>query len=169
MANRDGASGLTPRRHLAGGTIRTEQITLAAANTAFGVGAALVQTNAGVYDIWTSGQIDAVAAELATASQAGTIMAYVDPFIVYTAQTDDGTGTTTAQTAVNLNATIINNGSITNGRSIGELDQSETADTAGLPLRIIGIWGSPDNAFGEFNVLEVIINDSANRVGIQGI
>lgn len=170
MANRDNPHGLQPRYHLSGATIRTESVTLAAANAIVGVGDPLTQTNAGLYDRAAAGErIDAVAAAPAAASSGATIPAYRDPNIVFSAQTDDGTGTATAQTAVNLNANFII-GNAVNGRSIMEIDENSAATTSTLPLKIRGLWGSIDNAFGEFNELLVSINVAADKsVGTAGI
>lgn len=165
MPNRDNAKGAVPRKHLLGGEIRTENVALAAANTAIGVGTALAHTSAGVYDIWSSGAIAGFAAEAKAASSGGTIKAYIDPFIVYSAQTDDGTGTGTAQTAINLNTTLVNNGTVSNGVSKAELDESAVLDTATLPVKLIGLYPSPDNAFGEFNELLFVINNSNFKGG----
>jgi len=170
MANRDNPNGFTPVRHLTGGEIRTEAIKLAAANAAIGVGDLLSRTNAGVFDRWASGAVSGVAAQSSSASSGAEISAYIDPNIVFAAQTDDGTGTLTAQTGLNLNATAIA-GTPVNGRSIYEIDESSGATTADLPLKVIGISKQVGNAFGAFNRLEVVINnhDLKGGTGTVGI
>lgn len=165
MANRDNAKGAVPRKHLSGGEIRAEHVALAAANTAVGVGTALAVTSAGVYDIWSSGAIAGFAAEAKAANSGGTIKAYIDPNIVYSAQTDNGTGVGTAQTAVNLNTTIVNNATVTNGTSRGELDESAFDTTATLPIKILKLYPSPDNAFGEFNEFLFVLNNTNLKGG----
>jgi len=165
MANRDNPSGFTPRYHLTGGEIRTEQIGLAAANTIIGVGDPLLQTNAGLWDrAAASDVVSAIAAQAAAASAGGTILAYRDPNIVFSAQTDDGTGTATAQTAVNLNINFII-GNATNGRSIAELDETSADTTATLPFKIRERYLAIDNAYGEFNQLLVTINNHKDKGG----
>lgn len=159
MANRDNPTGFVPVRHLTGGEIRTEAVLLAAANAAIGIGDLLVRTSAGVWDRWASGAVSGVAAQSSSASSGGVeIAAYIDPNIVFAAQTDNGTGTLTAQTGLNLNATAIA-GTPVNGRSIYEIDESSGATTIDLPLKVIGLSKQVGNAFGQFNRLEVVINN----------
>jgi hypothetical protein len=40
-----------------------------------------------------------------------------------------------------------------------ELDSSTIADTAALNLKIVGLWNVPGNAFGDFAVVVVKINE----------
>ena len=165
MANRDNPSGLTPRYHLSGGSIRAEHLTLTAANAIIGVGDPLIQTADGLWDrAAASDQVGAVASGSAAASSAATIPAIKDPNVVFSCQTDDGVGVATAQTAVNLNINFVV-ADATNGRSNVELDESSAATTAALPFKIRGLWGNPDNAFGEFNELLVSINNHEDKGG----
>jgi len=160
MANRDAPRGFRPVRHLTGGQIRPEVITIAAANTIIGTGDVLVQTVAGVYDRGAGGDIiGAVAAQPAAAAQGGTILAYIDPQIVYVSQTDDGTGTGTIQDALTLNFDYVA-GDAANDQSIFELDEDSAAVTATLPWKAVGLHKAVDNALGEFNKLEVIPNNA---------
>lgn len=167
MANRDGPNGFTPVRHNTGGEIRCEQVPLLATNAAIGIGDPLMLEAAGGYDAWTSGAIAGIAAEAKSASVGAdqTILAYVDPEIIYTAQTDDGTGTLTALTGVNLNATALA-GTPANGRSTAEIDETSGATgNATLPLKILGLAKTVGNVFGEFNRLEVLINNNDRKGG----
>ncbi len=171
MANRDNPNGFTPVRHLTGGEIRTEAVLLAAANAAIGVGDLLVRTAAGVWDRWASGAASGVAAASSAASSGGVeIAAYIDPNIVYAAQVDDGTGTLTAQTGINLNATAVA-GTPVNGRSIYEIDESSGATTIDLPLKVVRLSKQVGNGFGAFNRLEVVINnhDLKGGTGTLGV
>lgn len=163
MANRDNAYGLKPRYHPSG-TVRAEKIQLKSTNSAIGIHSALAQQTDGTYDLWSSGRIDAVAAEAAAANDAGTIMAYTDPAIVYSAQCDDTTGILTVQDGMTLNATIVNN-TATNGRSIAEIDESSGDLTATLPVKIIGLLDSTGNALGQFNQLLFVLNNTARKGG----
>lgn len=165
MANRNNPKGLFPRYSMSGGTIRGEAITLTAANAIIGIGDPLVETNDGLFDrAAASDVVSAVAAASAAASSGATILAYRDPNIVFSAQTDDGSGTSTSQTAVNLNINFII-GNAVNGRSIMELDESSADTTATLPFKIRGLYQSIDNAFGEFNELLVTINNHKDKGG----
>lgn len=168
MPNRDGPRGFTPRFHLTGGEIRPERVRLTAANALIGVGDPLVLTNDGRMDRAAAGNaVAAVAAAPAAASSAAEIPAYVDPNIVYSAQTDNGTGVATAETAINTNINFVI-GNAVNGRSIAELDQDSAAAGGGsetLPFKVRGLFQSPDNEFGEFNELLVTINNSPFKGG----
>jgi len=156
MANRNSPMGLVARYHRAGGCIRTEKVTLSAANSIIGRGDPLVMVNDGLYDLWSSGRIDAVAAEPSAASSGASIQAYRDPMIVYSCQTDDGTGTGTVQTAINLNATLVA-AAPSNGVSRFEIDETSVDTTATLP--------APNNALGEFNELFVSLNNTGEMAG----
>ena len=165
MPNRDGPRGFIPRFHLFGSTIKVEHVTLAAANAAVGVGDPLVEGTDGRMDRAAAGDpIGGIAAAAAAASSAATIPVYRDPGIVFSAQTDDGTGVATAETAINLNINFIA-GAPSGGRSISELDESSATTTATLPFKIRGRWLSPDNAFGEFNELLVTVNNHKDKGG----
>lgn len=166
MANRNSPSGFVPVRHSAGGEIRTESVDLKSTNSEIGIGDPLALDSSGTYDLWASGAIAGFAAEYkaANAGSGATILAYTDPQIVYSAQTDDGTGTLTAQTGQNLNATIVT-GTVSNRRSIAEIDESSGNTTATLPLKVLGLSKAVGNAYGEFNRLDVIINNHVRKGG----
>lgn len=164
MANRDNPHGFIIRYNPTG-EVRGEQVLLAAANAIIGVGDPLQQTSDGVYDRWSSGRIDGFAMQAAAASSGGvTILACLDPNVVVSAQTDNGTGTLTSQTGINLNADIVI-GNAVNGISIAEIDESSGATTATLPLKIIGLDPALDNAFGQFNRLLCIANNHSRKGG----
>ena len=61
---------------------------------------------------------------------------------------------------IGKNADVIGTGgSTTTGVSSMELDSSTIADTAALNLKIVGLWNVPGNAFGDFAVVVVKINE----------
>lgn len=164
MANRNNPHGFIIR-YSPCGEVRGEPVLLDSANAVIGVGDLLAQTSAGVYDRWSSGAVGGVAMASSSASSGGaTILACLDPNIVLSAQTDDGTGTLTSQTGVNLNATVVV-GNAVNGVSIMEIDESSGATTADLPLKIIGLDSQVGNAFGEFNQLLCVINNHVRKGG----
>ena len=178
MANTDKAHGFRIIGRIGGGSLRLRKYTLAAANTAIGKGMIVQMTNAGTVDIGATGMTTTllgIAAHYCAASKGGTsdpyVLVYDQPDLVMEAQTDDGTGTGTAQTAVGLNAEIIV-GSLdsTTHESTAEIDEDSVANTSTLPLGIIGLYPDPKNAFGEFNRLLVIFNHHKYKsVGVQGI
>lgn len=58
-------------------------------------------------------------------------------------------------------------GSTTTGVSSMELDSSEIAKTAELNLKIVGLYDSPSNAYGDFAVVVVKINE--HLYGSEGV
>lgn len=163
MANRNNPHGFIIR-YSPCGEVRGEPVILAAANAVIGVGDLLAQTAAGLYDRWAAGAVAGVAMASASASSGATILACLDPNIVISGQTDDGTGTLTSQTGVNLNATVVV-GNAVNGVSIMEIDETSGAVTADLPLKVIGLDPQVGNSFGEFNQLLCVINNHVRKGG----
>lgn len=153
MANRDTPYGFKPLR----GPFRAQKYQLAAANSAIGVGDLLVQGTDGCVDLAAASatQIVGVALEAKGASNAGEILISDHPETIYVAQCDDGTAI--AQTDMNLNFNIVATASA-NGVSKMEIDSNTGAVTAALPVRAIRLHKAVDNAFGEFNKIEVKIN-----------
>ena len=71
-----------------------------------------------------------------------------DPFVIYEIQEDSGGGSVAAA-SVGLNCEIIvGSGNTTTGLSGMELDTSEVATTATLPLKILRLVDREDNAIG---------------------
>ena len=84
------------------------------------------------------------------------IIAYVydDPYIVYKVQSAG----TTAQTNIGNCADVVAGaGSTTTGQSGFELNSTMANGTA--TCKIIGLYESPDNAFGANAVVEVLVNE----------
>jgi len=165
MANIDNPSGFMPYSSPHGGSGQptvTEHLLLAA-NAVIGVGD-LVSVQAGGVDKLTgNGAALGIAAEAKAASSSdSTIKVWSDPQQLFVGQTDDGTGTATAASAIGLNIDPVD-GSASNGRSIQELDEDTAADTATLVFKIIALsdeyQGGVKNAHGEFNRLVVKINN----------
>ena len=89
-----------------------------------------------------------------------------DPQIVFEVQSD---GTTVIED-IGLNCQyIIGTGSTITGISGGELDDSEAAVTLTDMLKILGVTKREDNELGEFNVLDVLINQHQFRTGVVGL
>ncbi len=167
MPNADRPNGFRPVT----GSGRVNAYPLAAANSIIGKGDLLERTSAGVVDraSTTSVQIVGVAAAGAAASSGGTILVWDDPNAEFVAQTDNGTGVITTQTGVNLNAAVVVTDAV-GGISREEIDESTGATTATLPLNIIKLYSSDDNAFGEFNRMVVTINNHVHKsTGTAGV
>ena len=79
-----------------------------------------------------------------------------DPSQLFLIQADEDI----VQADIGKNADVIGTGgSTTNGTSSMELDSSSIADTAALNLKIVGLYDVPGNAFGDFAVVVVKINE----------
>src|SRR4030095_3345507 len=155
MANADEPRGFVPVRTLDGSCITTARYSLAAANGAIGIGDLLVIDATGFVTGRSAaspaaGTVVGVAAAPASASSGGTILVYDNPNIVYMAQTDDGTGTATAQTCVGNNINIVDAVPVA-GISRQELDENTAAVTNSLVWKILRLFPRIDNDFGQFN------------------
>ena len=177
MANVDGANGLVPLRHLAGGDPnRTNEYPIAS-----GYAANIFAGDAVV--IASDGTIQAAAATdqnlvgrfggcryvnsqgeqifssyWPTGTVATDIAAMVsdDPYIVYGIQST--TGGTPAQTNVGNCADLVAGAGDT-ATGVSRFEASGTMGTGTAQLKIIGLVPAPDNAWGEHAQLEVILNE----------
>lgn len=101
-----------------------------------------------------------VSASYSAASTAAWIAVYDDPatrFLIY----GDASGTgLTSIASVFGNADIVktHTGNATTGRGATELQESSVATTNTLPLRIIGLHSTPDNAWGANARVKVMFN-----------
>jgi hypothetical protein len=166
MANVNNPNGFSPYGCPYGGNgqpIVTEHV-LHATNSEIGVGSPVSIVDGGV-NLATAGTGNAlcgIAAEYKAASSGGYIKVWSDPQQEFVAQTDDGTGTATAESAVGLNINFIGTG-VSNRRSTAELDESSATTGATVQFkvqRLSGeIQGNAVNVHGEFNRLVVLINN----------
>ena len=174
MANVDSPFGFVPSRHMSGSPIRTNKYTITSglAENIFN-GDLVVLTADGVITPHTAEEtnnIGVFAGVSYTASDgsykyseywpSGTtgtnIIAYVydDPYIVYKVQSDGSP----AQTNIGNCADVVaGTGSTTTGQSAFELNSS--MGTGAASCKIIGLYESPENAFGANAVVEVLINE----------
>jgi hypothetical protein len=174
MANVDSPFGFVPSRHMSGSPIRTNKYTITSglAENIFN-GDLVVLTADGVITPHTAEEtnnIGVFAGVSYTASDgsykyseywpSGTtgtnIIAYVydDPYIIYKVQSDGSP----AQTNVGNCADVVaGTGSTTTGQSAFELNSS--MGTGAASCKIIGLYESPENAFGANAVVEVLINE----------
>lgn len=180
MANVDAAFGFTPVRHMSGNVPRANKYTLAsglAENIFTGDLCVLISTgyitphtatetnNIGVFAgcSYTASDGSYVYSQYwPTGTTATNIIAYVydDPYIVYKVQSAG----TTAQTNIGNCADVsAGAGSTTTGQSGFEISGTMAAGTA--TCKIIGLWESPDNAFGANAIMEVLINEHILKDG----
>ena len=174
MANVDAAFGFVPVRHMSGNVPRANKYTLASglAENIF-TGDLCILINTGLltpHSATETNNIGVFAGVSYTASDgsyvysqywpSGTvatdIIAYVydDPYTVFKVQSAG----TTAQTNVGNCADVVaGTGSTTTGQSGFEISGTMAAGTA--TCKILGLWESPDNAFGANAVMEVLINE----------
>jgi hypothetical protein len=161
MANQNIPHGFRPVRSNAGGVgqPKISYFTLAAANSAIGLGDALIMSSGDVDIATASAALIGIAAEAKAASTGGKIAVWADPQQEFEGQTDDGTGVaTSAVLAIGKNINLVATAPSA-GKSKMELDESSAATTATLPFKIIGLYTDPQNAYGEFNRLVVKINN----------
>ena len=174
MANVDSPFGFVPSRHMSGSPIRTNKYTITSglAENIFN-GDLVILTTDGVITPHTAEEtnnLGVFAGVSYTASDgsykfseywpSGTtgtnIIAYVydDPYIVYKVQSDGSP----AQTDLGACADVVADaGSTTTGQSGFQLNSSMGSGTA--TCKIIGLYESPENAFGANAVVEVLINE----------
>ena len=174
MANVDSPFGFVPSRHMSGSPIRTNKYTITSglAENIFN-GDLVILTTDGVITPHTATEtnnLGVFAGVSYTASDgsykfseywpSGTtgtnIIAYVydDPYIVYKVQSDGSP----AQTDLGACADVVADaGSRTTGQSGFQLNSSMGSGTA--TCKIIGLYESPENAFGANAVVEVLINE----------
>ena len=180
MANVDAAFGFVPVRHMSGNVPRANKYTIAtglAENIFTGDLCIIISTgyitphtatevnNIGVFAgcSYTASDGSYVYSQYwPTGTSATNIIAYVydDPYIVYRVQSAG----TTAQTNIGNCADVVAGaGSTTTGQSGFEISGTMAAGTA--TCKILGLWESPDNAFGANAIMEVLINEHILKDG----
>jgi len=89
-----------------------------------------------------------------------------DPNQLFTIQADEDI----VQADIGKNADVVGTGgSSTTGQSTMELDSSTIANTAALNLKIVGLYDVPSNAFGNYAVVVVKINEHLyGSAGVAG-
>src|SRR3990167_3256942 len=165
MANVNNPNGFLPYSapHSGNGQPVANPYTLHASNSEIGVGSPLRIVDGGVNLAAAGGTLGliGIAAEYKAANAGGTIKIWDDPAQLFVGQTDDGTGTATAATAIGLNCAFIGTG-VTNRRSTAELDETSATTTGTLQFKLVGlspeISGNAVNAHGEFNRFVLLIN-----------
>ena len=174
MANVDAAFGFVPVRHMSGNIPRANQYTIASglaenifsgelciidANGQITPHTATEVNNIGVFAgvSYTASDGSYVYSQyFPTGTSATNIIAYIydDPYIVYKVQS----AATPAQTNVGNCADVVAGaGSTLTGQSGFEISGTMAAGTA--TCKILGLYDSPDNAFGTNAIMEVLINE----------
>lgn len=158
MANADKPRGFVPIGHLTGGEIRSRPYVVTAAQTIF-IGDPVIITNAGTVSI-AAANMDAIglgiSADWITSATAGDIIhVYDDPNIIYMVQTTDSITTTVSNVFNTMDMITYAAGNTTTGLSIMELS---TPGTSTGDFMILGLYESPDNAWGEFSKVVVRFN-----------
>jgi len=184
MANVDAAFGFVPIRHMSGNAPRTNKYTIASglAENIF-TGDLVILINTGLLTPHTATEtnnIGVFAGVSYTASDgsyvyseywpSGTvatdIVAYVydDPYTVFKVQSAGAP----AQTNIGNCADVVAGaGSTVTGQSGFEISGTMAAGIA--TCKIIGLYESPDNAFGTNAIMEVLINEHILGTNVAGI
>jgi len=167
MANDDNGNGFRPVISPfdgCGGQPKPVYMLLADANSEIGLGSPVTITS-GRVDLAAAGAaLCGVAAEHKSASNGTSvkIAVWANPAQLFTAQTDNGTGTLTAVADIGLNTNHVGTG-VSNKRSTAELDEDAANTTATLSFKTVRLseeYGTAGlNAFGEFNRIVVKINN----------
>ena len=93
---------------------------------------------------------------------------YDDPFQEFVIQADNG-GAAIAAAQIGLNANLLaGSGNVFTGRSGWQLDTSTAATTATLAAKILGLSRDPENDFGNFAKVRVLINNHLKILGGTG-
>jgi len=191
MANVDAAFGAKPVRHLAGGTIRTNEYKIASGTSSNIFTGDFVKLGAtGYIDVAAAGnrllgvfagcsftnssgeQVFSKYYPASTTTQnSGDITAFVydDPNIVYAIQSS---GSADFADIGNKADHVAGTGSTTTGHSKFEINGTTGTGTAGLT--ILGLYNSPKNAYGTNGVLEATIyehelNEHIDADGTPGV
>lgn len=174
MANVDAAFGFVPVRHMSGNIPRANQYTIASglAENIFSGDLCIIDANGQitphtateVNNIGVFAGVSYTASDgsyvysqyFPTGTTATNIIAYIydDPYIVYKVQSAGSP----AQTNIGNCADVVAGaGSTTTGQSGFEISGTMASGTA--TCKIIGLYDSPDNAFGANAIMEVLINE----------
>ena len=174
MANVDAAFGFVPVRHMSGNIPRANQYTIASglAENIFSGDLCIIDANGQitphtateVNNIGVFAGVSYTASDgsyvysqyFPTGTSATNIIAYIydDPYIVYKVQSAGSP----AQTNIGNCADVVAGaGSTTTGQSGFEISGTMAAGTA--TCKILGLYDSPDNAFGTNAIMEVLINE----------
>jgi hypothetical protein len=169
MANADRPRGFIPVFHRFGGQIRANEYTVTASQTIF-IGDPVIITNAGTVSIGAASLTTThlgISADYHSAAAAGTkIHVYDDPGIIFAVQTTNSITTTISNVFNTADIIAYAAGNTTTGLSIMELS---TPGTSAKPWLILGLYDTPDNAWGEFSKVLVRYNQHVFAAPYNGI
>lgn len=181
MANRNAPFGFRAYRHAAGGTIRTSRYRIASGLAAnIGYGDPVVETGTSAADgtprvtiatadggqtgvfagVWykdpTTGDVvfskNWKTGQTTFAAEDAEALVFDDPNIVFIAQMSDGL----AAANIGLLADLVIGAPNSLGVSTSAID---SADLAGSAAKILGVVSRPDNALGQYAVVEVMLGN----------
>lgn len=171
MANTDRPNGF---RYVSG-PFRAKEYTVDSGATSIGIGDIVILETDGNIARAGAGPVQVVGVALSphTTGSAGLVLVSDHPDTVYSAQTDGSSGgggsDINAVTGLFANANIVD-GTPVNGHSIQEIDQDTGATTATLPLKILRLYKSVNNEYGNYNRMECILNTHIYKsVGTAGL
>jgi hypothetical protein len=173
MANQDNPHGLLALYVLSGGPIQTDEFNkLVGLNSVLYPGDVVAQVDSG-RDISvpaTPGTtlITGVNLNYAAALTASVHTVIVGLDTVFEAQGDNGTALDLADMGLNCNL-IYNAGNATSKKSGHEIDASEKATNAAYDVKLLKKLAVPDNEYGEFARIEILINKSRLAQGAAGV
>ena len=163
MANEDKPRGFWPVRHLTGGEIRLSEQVVTTGQTVFEGDLIKVVAGGTVEEADADDGILVIgvaAAYVASASAGDTVLAWIDPDIVFGVQADSGTAPAATDVYASANHSA-GSGNSTTGISGHELDSSDIG--TGAQLKILGLLDVPGNTWGEHCELEVLISEHYMR------
>ncbi len=169
MANADKPRGFLPIRRLGGGDIVANEYTVTASQTIY-MGDPVILTNAGTVSIGAASQTTThlgISADwIKTAAAGSKIHVYDDPNILFMVQTTNSITTTISNVFNTADIVTYAAGNTTTGISCMELN---TPGTSSKPWLILGLYDTPDNAWGEFSKVIVKYNQHVFMAPYAGL
>ena len=93
----------------------------------------------------------------------------VSPLALYEAQANGANGVTAAQLGQNANLAIAAGSSLPPHLSGTMIDSSTVATTATLDVHLVDLYGDVNNAFGQYDRIEIVINKHRMNGGTAGV
>jgi len=182
MSTTDKKHGFVPVKHLNGGEIRSREYHVDSSNTpGIFIGDLVMQEADGNIAAATAGigltcigvavgckDVNRVGLQYLAASTEGYVDVVDDPYVVFRVQ-EDGAGTSLFGDITGVGATadhVIGTGDTTTGISGHTLN----SDSTDAQLKVIGLYESPDNAYGDtYTELLVLINEHHFKAAVAGV
>lgn len=174
MANTNKVRGLWPLRHLSGGEIRNNAYILKTGQTVYQGDILSVDATGTVLAATAADSVKIIGVAAEYVSDSGSVggkvvRVYDDPFIVFGCQIDaTGSAPTAADVFMCANH-IAGAGNATTKQSGHQWNQNSINTTA-LDLKLLGLIDMPNNEWGSYAQVEVILNSHVLKgVGPAGI